>query len=260
VRHTSAQAHARESQQTASFSPWYTHCSIGSRMTTPRYLPQGSLLPLLTLILGLAAVPACSTNVVDEISGGAKPGTGGTGAAAGTGGTGGAGGSVDSGGSGGTGGSIGTGGSGPVGCLKREDCGETEYCYFADHQCGEGEAQGVCQMRPDECSHGGGRVCGCNGKVQLFNCPQMQDAVDISVNGNCTTPEDAFACGYTFCDNNVSYCFESPGPNSVFYSCDYFSAPCNDADPCACIQLEFFCPGVTCTTDAEGHAFVRCPP
>ncbi|MDI1451182.1 hypothetical protein [Polyangium sp. 6x1] len=232
-------------------------------MTNPRYLPRGARLPLLTLLLGLAAVPACSTDVVEQISGSATSGAGAAGGTGGTGGSDGTGGSVDTGGmggTGGTGGSVGTGGSGPVACMKREDCAETEYCDFADNRCGEGEAHGVCELRPIECSFGGGRVCGCNGKVQLFDCPQMQDAVDISVNGNCETPSDSFACGYTYCLNGVSYCYEHAGLDPVYFSCDYFPEPCNSADPCSCLQLGFFCQGVTCTTDAEGHTFVRCPP
>lgn len=225
-------------------------------MTSPRYLPHRSVLPLLTLLLGLVTLPACSGDVVEQTSGiaaGGGGGAGGSGGSGGVGGSGGSGGSVESGGTGGTGGT----GGGAVGCTQKEDCGENEYCRFADHRCGEGEAQGVCTVRPLECAFVQNHVCSCSGKVQYQDCPQMQDAIDISVNGNCTPPEGTFACGYTFCKAGASYCMETTNSGFVHYSCVEFPAPCNDADECSCIHPGL-CPGVTCATNAEGHAVVAC--
>src|SRR5262249_13181293 len=60
------------------------------------------------------------------------------------------------------------------------------FCDFSPNQaCGQGDAQGVCQPRPQVCTADCPGVCGCDGKFYCNECSAQQAGTDVSPFANC---------------------------------------------------------------------------
>jgi hypothetical protein len=90
-------------------------------------------------------------------------------------------------------GSTGAGGAGvseagpPPYCggLAGTPCGPTEYCDFADDDCGGDDGQGVCLPRPDGCTEDCPGACGCDGEFYCNPCMAQSEGIDVSTTAAC---------------------------------------------------------------------------
>jgi hypothetical protein len=73
--------------------------------------------------------------------------------------------------------------TGPGGCMSATDCGPTEYCDFADDQCGD-LGSGTCMPRPTECGNGF-EVTGCDCNVYPGSCEAAMAGTDFKCIGIC---------------------------------------------------------------------------
>ncbi len=73
--------------------------------------------------------------------------------------------------------------TGPGGCMSAADCGPTEYCDFADDQCGD-LGSGTCMPRPTECGNGF-EVTGCDCNVYPGSCEAAMAGTDFKCIGIC---------------------------------------------------------------------------
>lgn len=186
--------------------------------------------------------------------------------------------SVDTGGSGGSGGSgttsttttatttsSGTGGDGggigdPCGGRAGIACPSNAYCDFPDDDCGADDGQGVCVVRPLDCSGPAlTPACGCDGEVHASGCIGYLYGTDIAPASGCAKPAGTFECGSLFCDLATQYCQHSTddtgGPGSFY--CNDLPAICSPSADCACLANESC--GSICDQGADGGLTVICP-
>lgn len=86
-------------------------------------------------------------------------------------------------------------------------CAADEWCDYVEG-CGDGEAGGLCQLRPDDCDDVDDPVCACDGRTYVNACEAHAAGHDVAAPGRC--PDDP--------DCAPEECGAPPGlPN---YECD----------------------------------------
>lgn len=135
-------------------------------------------------------------------------------------------------------------------CTSSTDCGAGQYCAFADHKCGLGAKEGECDVlsSKEKCAgEASESVCGCNGSIFPSRCA-AQTLGDIGE--GCTTPADAFPCGFLFCNTKLQFCLETTRDGLADYQCVNWQCTAHDCT----------CPEVKCTCDVrkDSTVIVRC--
>jgi hypothetical protein len=137
------------------------------------------------------------------------------------------------------------------GGIAGRQCRPTEYCDFANNQCGAGDQSGICKPRPEVCTLIAGQpICACSGKTYLNECEVYAAGSDLNVRGSCDIPQGLFQCGYMQCDVKTQYCLhEHPASGPDTYSCPLLPASCGPQPAsCACLA------GAPCGTACSGSA------
>jgi len=150
--------------------------------------------------------------------------------------------------------------SGICGGISGRQCRPTEYCDFANNQCGAGDQTGTCKPRPEVCLLiAGPPLCACNGKTYLNECEVNAAGSDLNARGTCEVPSGLFACGYIQCDAQTQYCLHEHHPSGPdTFSCPMLPATCSPHHPtCGCLAQEPC--GNSCTGDATAGLTLTCP-
>lgn len=160
--------------------------------------------------------------------------------------------------------SGGSGGGNGVLCggIAGIQCGDAEYCDFADDLCGANDGDGVCTPIPESCPAVDEPACGCDGTVYGNACEAGLAGVDVATSG-CTAPADSFQCGTGFCDSATQLCTvtgnDTPSPPPFFYSCGPLPASCGGVTPsCDCAGDTATGCGGTCE-EVDGGVVIHCP-
>jgi hypothetical protein len=138
-------------------------------------------------------------------------------------------------------------------------CAATEYCDYANNQCGIADQTGTCKPRPEACPLIAGRpVCGCDGNAHASECAAYADGVDLNARGTCAAPSGWFECGYLQCNVMTQYCVHEPHTSpSETYTCAVLPA-CGSSPPtCACLASEPC--GNTCSGVGTTGLTLTCP-
>jgi hypothetical protein len=148
-------------------------------------------------------------------------------------------------------------------CTSSAECLPIEVCEFVNDECGRGGFLGTCVDRPENCPIGDLQLCGCDGRIYGSRCEAMDEGIDISVSGGCTPPEGTFACGPTFCEIGVEYCWRTlsdAGASPDAFACSPLPAACAAEMPptCACLAAEAVPCGATCEALPSGQPMVTC--
>jgi hypothetical protein len=78
-------------------------------------------------------------------------------------------------------------GSRVCGGLAGVRCDANSFCHFLPADiCGNADAQGVCQPKPQVCPADCPGVCGCDGKFYCNACIAQSAGFDVSTSVNCT--------------------------------------------------------------------------
>lgn len=95
---------------------------------------------------------------------------------------------------------------------NNNDCGANAYCaYPISLQCGAGDQQGVCTLRPDFCPHGirYDAMCGCDGETYDGGCNAALAGTSVQRVGSCEQNVTG-SWSYT-ADRQYSYTFDPDG-------------------------------------------------
>jgi hypothetical protein len=152
---------------------------------------------------------------------------------------------------------MGTGAA--CGGFADQGCEEGLFCDWAEDGCGGDDSQGVCTVRPTECTEEYQPVCGCDGNVYSNTCTAQAAGTDVSIWGGCDAPGGYFKCGPNFCAVDLTYCeiviSDVVGiPNE--YACKAVPAACGDVPSCECLE-EQPC-GAFCEQTGDGYT-LTCP-
>ncbi|HEX3757716.1 MAG TPA: hypothetical protein VHW23_03380 [Kofleriaceae bacterium] len=159
------------------------------------------------------------------------------------------------------------GGGSACGGLGGRACSATEYCDYADNDCGVGDRTGTCRSRPDVCPVNAGATpaivamptCACDGKLYDNDCDAARAGFDLNAHGTCDIAAGHFACGDTQCILATQYCRRQPhttGPDT--FSCAPLPAACASTQGCGCLQSQPC--GNSCTGTAAAGLTLSCPP
>lgn len=138
-------------------------------------------------------------------------------------------------------------------------CAATEYCDYADNDCGAVDT-GTCKPRPDVCpAVVGAPVCGCDGAVYASSCTAFHGGTDLDAKGGCTAAPGHFRCGYDQCETASEYCRHTPGSGggADTYACAAVPLACAGAPSCSCLRGESC--GDMCTGDPATGLTLMCP-
>jgi hypothetical protein len=139
--------------------------------------------------------------------------------------------------------------------MSNADCGATEYCHFAAHDCGNGGEPGTCVTRPvaGTCALSTTAippVCACPGVVYHdVLCTLAADGFDLDTQP-CPLQLGYFQCGARFCDTSKEVC--APDTSAAGGTCVAKGTAACSTDCSMCVLG--FCDGGVATCD--GGAFV----
>jgi hypothetical protein len=93
-----------------------------------------------------------------------------------------------------------------------QDCGADEYCELPVGVCGNADANGTCQPRPDGCIEIFQPVCGCDGQTYSNDCFARMAGASISSEGECGQacggPLDVACPANEFCMQELGECLD----------------------------------------------------
>lgn len=137
-------------------------------------------------------------------------------------------------------------------------CGATEYCDFANNQCGIGDQTGICVPRPQVCTRIFAPVCACDGRIYGNECDAHAQGLDLNARGTCAPAPGSFVCGYVQCDLQTQYCVREPQEAAPdVFRCAALPACAGRSPSCAALVDEPC--GNACTGDATTGLTLTCP-
>ncbi len=100
-----------------------------------------------------------------------------------------------------------------LGCHGDWDCGEKQFCNFAqDQACGADDQIGTCSDMPEVCILLFAPVCGCDGNTYGNSCQAAGAGVSVEHEGECEAPKEEFCGGFAGfkCSGENTYCHFEP--------------------------------------------------
>lgn len=136
-------------------------------------------------------------------------------------------------------------------CGPKRPCAGTAVCTYDDHYCGSGLTSGHCVARPTSCADAALEpVCGCGGTTYTSPCAAAMSGADVSLQACPTTPPNAFACGYLYCQTNEPCLITGSGASTTYQ--------CGSSGSCSLCLCALGCAGGSCGNE-NGHVVLRCP-